>query len=174
MIVLAQDMSAGLATNASVYPAPADPRSHTEAYTTACAAAVPTQDAADRATAAKTDALQALCDDYDDQLKLIGWGRRESKTSLDAPGHTSSLEAPRECEGRVFFDWKVPVDGGAVAACKIQSSLRPDGLWTDAGVAMESEITLTDQARGKEWEYRVIAVNKAGESESRNTVMVVR
>ena len=40
-------------------------------------------------------------------------------------------------------------------------------------MAMESEITLTGQARGKEWEYRVIAVNKAGEGEPSNTVMAV-
>jgi len=40
-------------------------------------------------------------------------------------------------------------------------------------MAMESEITLSGQERGKEWEYRVIAVNKAGESEASNTVMAV-
>ena len=30
-----------------------------------------------------------------------------------------------------------------------------------------------NQERGKEWEYRVIAVNKAGEGELSNTVMAV-
>ena len=43
----------------------------------------------------------------------------------------------------------------------------------DVGMAIESEITLTNQERGKEWEYRVIAVNKSGEGQPSNTVMAV-
>ncbi len=39
--------------------------------------------------------------------------------------------------------------------------------------AVETEIILTDRERGKEFEHRVIAINKAGESESSNTVMAV-
>lgn len=65
------------------------------------------------------------------------------------------------------------VDGGAVAAPKIQRRLRHDGPWSHAGMAIESEIKLTNQERGKEWEYRVLAVNKAGDGEPSNTVMAV-
>ena len=191
VIVLAQDMAAGLAANAAVYPAPpvapADLQTAMAAYITARDAAVAAAAAAEQATAAKNEALQTLTDDMkadlryaettvnydDDQLKLIGWGGRKSKTSLEAPGQTRSLEAPREGEGWVFLDWKEPVDGGAVAAYKIQRRLRPDGPWSDAGMAIESEITLTNQERGKEWEYRVLAVNKAGEGQPSNTVMAV-
>lgn len=191
VIVLAQDMAAGLAANAAVYPAPpvapADLQTAMAAYITARDAAVAAAAAAEQATAAKNEALQTLTDDMkadlryaettvnydDDQLKLIGWGGRKSKTSLEAPGQTRSLEAPREGEGWVFLDWKEPVDGGAVAAYKIQRRLRPDGPWSDAGMAIESEITLTNQERGKEWEYRVLAVNKAGEGQPSNNVMAV-
>jgi hypothetical protein len=35
----------------------------------------------------------------------------------------------------------------------------------------ESEITLTNQEQGKEWEYRILAVNKASEGKPSNTVM---
>lgn len=40
-------------------------------------------------------------------------------------------------------------------------------------MAIESEITLSDQERGRELEYRIIPVNKAGEGEPSNTVMAV-
>ena len=43
----------------------------------------------------------------------------------------------------------------------------------DVGTALETEITLTAQDRAKEWEYRVQAINKAGEGETSNTVMAV-
>ena len=79
----------------------------------------------------------------------------------------------RERESWVFLDCNKPVDGGAVAAYKIQSRLRSDGPWTDAGMAIESEIARKNQERGKEWEYHVFAVNKAGEGEHSNTVMAV-
>jgi len=40
-------------------------------------------------------------------------------------------------------------------------------------MAIESEITLTNQERGKQRECRVLAVNKASEGEPSNTVMAV-
>ena len=61
----------------------------------------------------------------------------------------------------------------SAAAYKIQRRQRPEGPWTDATLAIESEITLSYQTRGTEWEFRIIAVNKAGEGLSSNTVMAV-
>jgi len=58
----------------------------------------------------------------------------------------------------------------------LRRRLRPDGPWSDAGMAIESEITVSSQHRGKEFEYRVIAVNpprRTGEGEPSNTVMAV-
>lgn len=50
---------------------------------------------------------------------------------------------------------------------------RPAGDWTIVSMAIESEIMLTNQERNKDWEYRVIAVNKAGEGVPSNTVAAV-
>jgi hypothetical protein len=47
------------------------------------------------------------------------------------------------------------------------------GDWTIAGMAIDSEITLTNQERGKDLEYRVIPVNTAGQGEPSTTVAVV-
>jgi hypothetical protein len=82
-------------------------------------------------------------------------------------------EAPRQGEGWVFLDWKAPIDGGKPAAYKIQRRERPAGDWQDVSTAMDSETTLVDQPRGKELEYRAVAVNKAGNGEPSNTVLAV-
>jgi len=109
----------------------------------------------------------------DDKLQLIGWGGRKAPEALQPPGQARLLEAPREGEGWIFLDWKAPSEGGQVASYRIERRERPAGAWTIAGMALETETTLHDQTRGVEWEYRVIAVNKAGEGEASNTVMVV-
>jgi hypothetical protein len=50
---------------------------------------------------------------------------------------------------------------------------RPEGVWQEVVTAIETESTLVDQPKGKELEYRVIAINKSGEGQPSNTVMVV-
>ena len=40
-------------------------------------------------------------------------------------------------------------------------------------MAIEREATLNNQERGKDWEYRVIAVNRAGEGPASNMVAAV-
>jgi len=85
----------------------------------------------------------------------------------------AKYQPSRQGESWIFLDWKQPADGGTVATYKIQRRLRAGGTWLDVGLAMESKTTLTEQERGKEWEYQVIAVNKAGEGAPSNTVMAV-
>ncbi len=89
------------------------------------------------------------------------------------PGQTRLLEAPRQGDGWVFIDWKAPVDGGAPSAYKVMRRERPAGAWEDVATAVITEATLVEQPKGKELEYRVIAINKAGEGEPSNTEMVV-
>ena len=50
-----------------------------------------------------------------------------------------------------------------MASYKIERRERPAGPWTIISMAIETEATLANQERGKDWEYRIIAVNKAGE-----------
>jgi hypothetical protein len=45
--------------------------------------------------------------------------------------------------------------------------------WTQIGIAIESEVTLTGQSRSSQLEYRVKAVNVGGENIPSNTVAVV-
>ncbi len=50
---------------------------------------------------------------------------------------------------------------------------RPAGPWEEVATAVISEATLVDQPRGKELEYRIIAVNKTGDGSPSNTAIVV-
>jgi len=191
VIALAEAMITGLTSNAVLYPAPPvavlDLTAAKAAYTTALNAAIAAKAAAEAATTAKDDVLEDLTDamksdiryaentvDFDDdKLKLIGWAGKKAPTPLAIPGQTRLLEAPQQGDGWVFLDWKAPVDGGAPAAYKVMRRERPAGAWEDVATAVITEATLVEQPKGKELEYRIIAVNKAGEGEPSNTEMVV-
>jgi len=143
--------------------------------------------AAEQATGEKTEALEELIEamkadiryaentvDFDDdKLKLIGWAGKKAKTPIAVPGQTRLLEAPKQGKGWLFLDWKAPADGGKPKAYKVQRRVRDGGDWKDVATAILTEATLVDQPEKTELEYRVIALNKAGEGQPSNTVMVV-
>jgi len=157
----------------------------------------------DEALEGLTDAMRAdlryaenTVDFDDDKLKLLGWGGRKAGTSLEPcarakaengdwdclENRTLSGVISMSCRLRNFHRLRVrrslmnscpcflPTE---VASYKIERRERPEGRWSIPGVAVETESTLTSQERGKEWEYRLIAVNKAGEGTPSNTVMAV-
>ncbi len=145
------------------------------------------QAAVEAATATKDEALEELVEAMkagiryaentvnfdDDKLKLIGWAGKKEATPLAPPGQARQLEAPKQGAGWVFLDWKAPFDGGKPKAYKVQRRLRPSGSWQDVATAIVTEVTLVEQPQKQELEYRVIAVNKAGEGSPSNTAMVV-
>jgi len=191
VVALAEAIETGLAANAAIYPAPPvaplDLTTLKNNYITASNAAIAARAAAEAATTDKDEKLDDLVDamksdiryaentvDYDDdKLKLIGWAGKKAPTPLAIPGQTRLLEVPRQGDGWVFLDWKAPVDGGAPSAYKVMRRERPDGPWAETATAVITEATLVEQPKGKELEYRIIAVNKAGEGEPSNTEMVV-
>jgi CheY-like chemotaxis protein len=191
ILALANNLAAGLTANALIFAtpplAPADLTIQIDGYNTALAALAAAQAAAKQATIDKDDALDALVAsmrsdlDYatttvhgdDAQLALLGWGGNAAPTALAAPGQPRMLEAAQQGDDWILLDWKAPSDGGAVAAYKVQRRERPAGAYLDVGMAVDSEITLTAQERGKDWEYRIVAINKAGESPASNTVAAV-
>jgi len=63
-------------------------------------------------------------------------------------------------------------DGEYPPAARIAGDVGSAGSWEEVATAVISEATLVEQPRGKEFEYRIIAVNKAGEGEPSNTAMV--
>lgn len=189
--VLAQNIVTGLTANAVLYPAPPvtaiDLQAVLDSSITLSDEVVAARAAAEQATATKDAGLEELTTamravlryaedtvNYDDaQLSLLGWGGRAAAVALEAPGQARMLEIVNQGEGWVELDWKKPADGGKVASYKIERRERPSGDWSLISLALESESMLSSQERGKDWEYRVIAVNKAGEGVASNTVAAV-
>jgi len=188
---LAQNIVTGLAEHAADFPAPpvtsAALAALLNSFITLGDEQVAALAAAEQATTTKKAGLEELvtamkadlryAEDAvnrdDAKLTALGWGGKATGTALQAPGQPRTLEAPRQGEGWVFLDWKAPADGGAVAAYKIERRQRPAGNWGLVAMAIESEATLNNQERGTDWEYRIIATNKAGESAPSNTVAAV-
>jgi len=87
------------------------------------------------------------------------------------------LEVPKQGAGWVVLDWKAPADGGQPNAYKVQ---RRSGegesvgdRWEDVATAVVTGAMLTDQPQRTKLEYKVIAINKAGEGSPSNTIEVV-
>lgn len=189
--VLADEMIAGFTAHTEVYPAPpVVPENLTavkDDYVAAKNALVAAEAALEQARVAKDNLLGILTDQMktdlryaentvhgqDEYLLLIGWSGRKTPTPQPAPGQTRLLTVVRQEEAQVDLDWKAPDDGGKPSAYRVLRRQRPAGPWMDVATALVTQASLLDQPRGKEYEYRVIAANKAGDGEPSNTVVVV-
>ena len=166
---------------------PVDLTSTLEDFQAAYTAVLAAESALEQALESKLAAMEMLvsnmkCDiryaenqsgGADDQLRLIGWGGKKAPTPLVVPGQPKYLAIVSQGEGAVELGWKKPDEGGAVAAYRVQRRERPAGAWQDVAMAVVTTASLTEQPRGKEYEYRVIGVNKAGEGEPSNIQMAV-
>ena len=197
ILVLAEKLRVGLAANESVFPAPPvevkNLATFIKDFEEARDVTVATQAAALEASATKADKLQELTDAIkrnlayaentankdEDKLKLLGWSGRKEPTKLIAPGQPRNLEIESEGPGTITLDWKKPLPrtGGKTASYKIECRELPKGAtptsWQLKGMALDSEATLASLPQGTQLEFRVIAVNKAGDSEPSNTVSAV-
>ncbi|MEX2243903.1 MAG: fibronectin type III domain-containing protein [Fimbriimonadaceae bacterium] len=114
-------------------------------------------------------------------LTLIGWGPTGTGTS-NLPGQPRTLEAQSQLPSSCFLDWKAPAPAagaGRVGFYRVERRVRTlAGAQTEDWGAwqltpIESEITVTGLERGVEYDFRVIAVNAAGDSVPSNTVTLV-
>jgi hypothetical protein len=190
IVSLAQAMIAGLTHHTDVFSAPPIPidelRGFLNDYFTTRDAVTAAEANLRDANSHKQTALDTLTGKMkfvlryaehivndDQQLALVGWSGRREATPLQAPGQCLALEATRRSDGSVFLDWTDPSDGGKPTLYHIERRELPDGAWTNADTAIDSEITLSNQPRGKALEYRVYAENKAGKGLAGNVVEIV-
>lgn len=191
ILELAENMINGMAENPD-FPSPplstSDLRNLRDAFLSARNTQLIKKAEAEQATESKAEALDAFTfgmrtvlhysedavHDNDAKLSAIGWGGKVPGKPLQPPGQPIGLIAAEQGEGWLRLTWKHSAEGGITAFYKIERREPTDGgVWVLVGAVHETEVTLNDQERGKVWEYRVIASNKAGESLPSNTVVAV-
>ena len=188
---LAQRIIHGLTSGSEDFPSPPASPEELQAALAAYVAAKDATVTADKAAAetysAKDDALEDLMDlmkadiryaevtarNNNEKLMQIGWSAPRDKKSLENPGQVRSLDAIREGEGWVILDWKEPTEGGRVSAYRVRCRTPGSKGWRDVGMSVDTQILLSDQERGVELTYEVVAVNKTGVGEPSNIVTVV-
>jgi hypothetical protein len=114
-------------------------------------------------------------DGDDSKLSMIGWGIRPPQTPITIPGQPFKFQIVRSGSGEAEARWERPIEGGA-AACyvvKMRVSGGEGGNWISAGTFFGIKATLTNLERGKELEFCVVAMNKAGESLPSNMMVAV-
>nr|VFJ49402.1 MAG: hypothetical protein BECKFM1743A_GA0114220_100713 [Candidatus Kentron sp. FM]VFJ76102.1 MAG: hypothetical protein BECKFM1743C_GA0114222_109101 [Candidatus Kentron sp. FM]VFK10501.1 MAG: hypothetical protein BECKFM1743B_GA0114221_101425 [Candidatus Kentron sp. FM] len=192
IFTLSQNISRGLKENSDIYPSPPidtlDLDEKITAYENARGAAILAQAAAEQATADKNAALQALTEtmklelryaemtvNYDDtKLKTLGWGGRREKTPLAIPGQVVRLVSVEQGDDWIKLAWGKPGDGGKPSSYEVLVRERTgDADYRTQATTIATEVTLTNQERGKELEYVVEAVNRAGRGPISNAVMAV-
>ena len=129
----------------------------------------------------KVQLRQSEVDTADDAQKLgmIGWGPKAPAQPSNPPGKPRNLDPVVQGPGTLFLDWKQPAPGpgGRVRTYMIERPEQVSGgafnEWHQIAIALEHNLTLTDQPRNIQLEYRVIAVNNGGNSVPSNTADVV-
>jgi len=188
---LVQRIIIGITEN-PLFPSPpvssSDLRDLLNAFDAASDAQGTAQAAAEQATDIKQAALAALViaakailryaefavNGDDAKLSMLGWGGRSPYTPTAEPGQPLNLKVVQQGLGTVHLAWERPNEGGPPTYYVIKRLGRGEGeTWEPVGSRIPHEIELTNQERGKEFEYWVVAINRAGESLPSNSVMVV-
>jgi len=187
---LALRVAEGLVSAAEDFPNPPVPadelKAKLEGFNAADTATVAAETAFREQHAVKDDALEDLVDSIKADLKYaeiavrnepeklsaLGWRARRDGSPLQPPGETRDISIVSEGDTWVILRWKPPVDGGAPGFYRIQRRHK-GGPWEDAGTATATEQLMSDQPRGAELRYRVIAVNRAGVGQPSATVTAV-
>ena len=188
---LAGNVIVGLTESAEDFPAPPvsaeDLKTALDGYLATRDKASVADGAAAEAHGEKDEALEALVDSLradlryaeeavkhdGEKLRKLGWGTRRPPSSLEPPGQARSLEAKRQGPGWVYLDWKEPVDGGAVAAYRVEARRTMGGEWALVSMTIDSQVVLADQERGVDLDFQVVAVNRAGRGEPSNIISAI-
>ena len=196
IVALGAAMMNGLTNNPAVYPDP--PLAQMQlgpllnGYAVSKSAHTEAQAGAEEATGTKDEALVQLIEGLkkdlryceriakndNDKLLLVGWGARKTPEPVTAPGQPRELVATEQGQGTITLMWKSAESGagGPIRSFLIERRDQGEtefGPWTQISASLQPSASLTGQPRGIDLEYRVIGINKGGESIPSNSVAVV-
>ena len=187
---LAALVAEGLEQAGEDFPTPPVPaaelRAKLDAYAQTRAATVVAETAFREQHALKDEALEDLVDSTKADLKYaefavknrpeklnqLGWAPRRSGTPLEAPGEVRNIKLVGEGDTWVVLRWESPFEGGKPAYYKIHR-LSDEDRWDEVGTTTSTEELMSNQPRGVSLNFRVTAVNSAGEGPPSATVSVV-
>lgn len=91
-------------------------------------------------------------------------GERASRPAKNPPGPITTISVPDKGRGWVVLEWNAPEEGGEVAAYRIRRR-KADGVdnWHMIAMTLEESSALYHMDGSGDWQYQVIAVNRAGE-----------
>ncbi|MBI4500784.1 MAG: fibronectin type III domain-containing protein [Gemmatimonadetes bacterium] len=110
--------------------------------------------------------------DREKKLVKLGWGPRRALSTLEAPGEVREIAIEKQGDTWLTLTWTAPRSGGAPAFYRIQR--KKDGAaWEDVGTTTDIEYMASNQPRGVEFTFQVMAVNRAGTGNPSGTVSAV-
>jgi len=187
---LAALVADGLDQAADDFPNPPVPatelRAKLDAYAQVRAATVVAETAFREQHTTKDEALEDLVDstkanlkyaefaakDHPEKLKQLGWSPRRDGTPLEAPGEVRNIKLVGEGDSWIVLRWESPSEGGKPAFYKIHRESGND-QWDEVGTSTDTEKLVSNQPRGVSLNFRVTAVNNAGEGPPSATITVV-
>jgi hypothetical protein len=144
------------------------------------ATAIKKKAAGELETIIKNTLKQAEIDCYSNPTKLteLGWGPRKAPSPMEAPGQPNELEAIKEGPAVLTLSWMKAKYGGSPTSYKIERSDMPQGggvpgPWMLLATSYDVNITLQNQPRAVEMQYRVSASNPVGDSMPSSIATVV-
>jgi len=159
-------------------------------YNSSCAALVDAQSQAAIAAGTKQEKLNKLQDIIKNQIKLsqvdcvddparlacIGWGQRKDAHPVSLPGQSYGLAIAAQCDCWLLLEWnKPPYDTARPVRYYSIERRKADGTddWQSVATSINNELKLKNQPQMTRFEYRVKAVNAAGESMPSNTITAI-
>ncbi len=123
----------------------------------------------------KSSIRQGQLDSLSHPLRIteIGWNLPAKRSALKEPGQPNNLDIRCAGSNTLCLSWDKPKRGGAVGYYIVQRRVMGHensfDSWQLAGTSFDETITLNDQPRQTEIEFRIIATNPTGESLPSNT-----